>query len=153
VTGATLRVRPAESRDLYCLWIWANDPETRRASFRRAVIPWSEHVAWFQRRQGDEAPVLIGETAEHQPVGSVRFDTTDDWRTARMSYVIAPEARRRGWSRPLVTEGVRLFRTLRPGATITARVMADNAASLRVFRGLGWSETVEGGDHVFVQPS
>jgi RimJ/RimL family protein N-acetyltransferase len=151
--ASALRIRPADGRDLYCLWLWANDPETRRASFGRATISWSDHVAWFERQRRDEAPIFIAETAEGQPIGSVRFDTEDRWRTARLSYVVGPEARRQGWSRPLVTHGVQHIRLLRPDATITARVMADNAGSLRVFRGLGWSESVEGRDHVFVQPS
>jgi RimJ/RimL family protein N-acetyltransferase len=146
-----LRLRPAEAGDLYCLWLWANDPETRRASFGRSTVSWSEHVAWFERQRSDRAYVFIGETAETQPIGSVRFDTTDGWRTARLSYVVAPEARRRGWSLPLVTEGIGLLGAQRPGVVIAARVMADNVGSLRLFRGLGWSESVEGGDHQFVQ--
>jgi ribosomal protein S18 acetylase RimI-like enzyme len=153
MSAATVQVRPAEARDLYCLWLWANDPETRRASFGRETIPWSDHVAWFERQRRDEAPIFIAETAEGQPVGSVRFDTSDGWRTARLSYVVAPEARQQGWSRQLVTNGIEHLRTLRPDAAIAARVMADNTGSLRVFRGLGWNESVEGGDHLFVHPS
>jgi RimJ/RimL family protein N-acetyltransferase len=153
MSAPRLRIRPADGRDLYCLWLWANDPETRRASFGRGTISWSDHVAWFERQRQGEAPIFIAETAQGQPIGSVRFDTDDGWRTTRLSYVVGPEARRQGWSCPLVTHGVQQFRLLRPGATITARVMADNVGSLRVFRGLGWTESVEGGDHVFVQPS
>jgi RimJ/RimL family protein N-acetyltransferase len=153
MNASTVRVRPAEARDLYCLWLWANDPETRRASFGRETIRWSDHVAWFERQRRDEAPIFIAETTDGQPIGSVRFDTGDGWRTARLSYVVAPEARQQGWSRQVVTHGAQLFRLQRPDATITARVMADNVASLRVFRGLGWNESVEGGDHLFVQPS
>ena len=151
MSSSVLRLRPAEDRDLYSLWLWANDPETRHASFGRSAVSWSDHVAWFERQRGDAAHVFIGETSEAQPIGSVRFDTTDGWRTARLSYVVAPEARRRGWSRPLVTQGVALLGVRRPGVAITARVMADNTGSLRLFRGLGWSESVDGGDHLFVQ--
>jgi RimJ/RimL family protein N-acetyltransferase len=153
VSASTLRVRPANAGDLYSLWLWANDPDTRRASFGRALIPWSEHVAWFERQQREAAGILIGETAEAQPVGSVRFDSPDGWRTARLSYVVAPEARRQGWSRPLIVQGVEWLRGVQPGARVTARVMADNVGSLRVFRRLGWTESVEGGDYLFVEPS
>ena len=151
MTSFALRLRPAEASDLYCLWLWANDPETRRASFGRSTVSWSDHVAWFERQRSGGAYVFIGETAEAQPIGSVRFDTTDEWRTARLSYVVAPEARRRGWSRPLVTQGVELLGVQRPGVAITARVMADNTGSLRLFRGLGWNESLDGGGHLFVQ--
>ncbi len=151
MTSSALRLRPAEIGDLYCLWLWANDPETRRASFGRPTIPWSDHVAWFERQRSGAGYVLIGETAEAQPIGSVRFDSDDGWRTARLSYVVAPEARGRGWSRPLVTQGIGLLGAHRPGVAVAARVMADNGRSLRLFRGLGWSESVDGGDHLFVQ--
>ena len=150
MTSGALRLRPAEASDLYSLWLWANDPETRRASFSRSPVSWSEHVAWFEQQRGGAAHVLIGETAEAQPVGSVRFDSTDGWQTARLSYVVAPEARRQGWSRPLVTGGVGFLGSRRPGVAITARVMADNRGSLRLFRVLGWSESVDGGHHLFV---
>jgi RimJ/RimL family protein N-acetyltransferase len=152
VTSFALRLRPAHASDLYSLWLWANDPETRRASFGRSPVSWSEHVAWFKLQRGGAAYVFIGETAETQPIGSVRFDTTDGWRTARLSYVVAPEARRQGWSRPLVTQGIELLGVRRPSVPITARVMADNPGSLRLFRGLGWNESVDRGDHLFVQP-
>lgn len=148
---SALRLRPAEVGDLYSLWLWANDSDTRRASFGRSIIPWRDHVAWFERQLSASAHVLIGETAEAQPVGSIRFDTADGWRTARLSYVVAPEARRQGWSRPLVTQGVQWLGARRPGAEIAARVMGNNDVSLRLFRGLEWNETVDGGDHVFVQ--
>jgi len=153
VTSAVLRLRPAETGDLYSLWLWANDPETRRASFGRSIISWSDHVAWFERQRRDGSYIFIAEIAESQPIGSVRFDTADGWRTARLSYVVAPEARRQGWSRPLVTQGVELLGVRRPGATVTARVMADNNWSLKLFRGLGWNESLDGGDHLFVLAS
>ena len=152
MTLRALQLRAAEAGDVYSLWLWANDAETRRASFGRGAIAWSDHVAWFERQQGGDGYVFIGE-ADGQPIGSVRFDSADGWRTARLSYVVAPESRGQGWSRSLVLGGVERLEELRPGAKVMARVMPDNSASLRVFRGLGWSESADQGDHLFVHPA
>jgi RimJ/RimL family protein N-acetyltransferase len=140
-------VRPAELLDRYLLWLWANDEETRHASFHRDEVAWKDHVAWFARQIADGCHVLIGETAEAQPIGSIRFDTANGWRTTRLSYVVAPESRGRGWAQPLVRAGVAWLRVRRPEADIEATVLSSNLASLRVFRELAWEE--RGGDGVF----
>jgi RimJ/RimL family protein N-acetyltransferase len=108
-------------------------------------------VGWLARVLGDPAhAVLVGLAAHGRPVGSIRFDTPDGWRTARLSYVVAPEARGEGLSRPLVRAGVAWLRSARPGTAVRARVMESNERSLRVFRRLGWrEETVEGGGAEF----
>lgn len=141
-------LRRAERTDAYALWLWANDPETRRASSGRATIPWAEHQSWLSDRLPDQsALVLIAVTPDGQPVGSIRFDTADAWATARLSYVVAPEARGRGLSRPLVAKGTALLRQERPGVEVRAEVLDDNARSLAVFRDAGWVEAATPGGH------
>jgi RimJ/RimL family protein N-acetyltransferase len=144
-----LRLRPADRGDLYSLWLWANDPATRAASFGRPLIEWDEHLAWFASQEGRGAHVLMAEMPDGRPVGSIRFESSDGWLTARVSYVVAPEARGQGWSRPLVERGVSWLAASHPSTALVARVAADNARSLRVFRGAGWSETVAAGEHLF----
>lgn len=145
---AALRLRPAGVGDLYSLWLWANDPDTRAASFRRTSIPWREHQAWLAA-QFANGHVLIGETTDGQPVGSIRFDSADSWTTARLSYVVAPESRGSGWSRPLVRLGVAWLAARHPSVVVIARVSAENARSLGVFRGEAWPESLDAGQHVF----
>jgi RimJ/RimL family protein N-acetyltransferase len=141
VTLDSLQFRKISRRDDYTLWIWANDAETRRASAGRQPISWSQHVEWLKARTDDpSAFLLIAEAADGQPVGSIRFDTQDDWRTARLSYVVAPEARGMGFSRKLVTAGITWLRKVHPEVAIRAEVDHANPKSLRVFRGEGWAE-------------
>jgi len=146
MSEAVLQLRPATARDAYALWLWANDADTRAASFGRGAIPWPRHVAWLARQlEDDGAMVLLAESRDGQPLGSVRFDTTDAWITVRLSYVVAPESRGQALSAPLIRGGVeRLRATHARGAPARSAVRADvtstNARSLRVFRGLGWAE-------------
>ena len=142
MTDESLRLRLATSQDAYALWLWANDPETRAASYARPVIPWAEHVRWLRGQlESPSAVILIAETGYGQPSGSARFNTTDEWATARLSYVMSPEVRGRGWSRQMIALATDWLPAHPPPAVVVAEVMTYNERSLRLFRALGWQES------------
>lgn len=146
---AELAVRRAAPHDAYALWIWANDSGTRTASHARAVIEWRAHVEWLDTRARDaNSLVLIAETLEGRPVGSVRFASEDEWKVARLSYVVAPEARGQGLSRSMVRAALSVLESEHEPESVVAEVLSTNEASLRVFRGLGWTEREKAGDIV-----
>jgi RimJ/RimL family protein N-acetyltransferase len=137
-----VRLRPADASDVYALWVWANDAESRRASGGRDEVGWASHVAWFDACLQSPAHVIfMAALPSGQPVGVVRFDTQDDWRTARLSYTVAPEARGRGLAVPIVTLGTAALRARHPAVSIHADVSPENGRSLRVFRRNGWVES------------
>ncbi|HTO74083.1 MAG TPA: GNAT family N-acetyltransferase [Gemmatimonadales bacterium] len=140
----TSAIRPARADDAYELWLWANDADTRKASHGRAEIPFDQHLAWLTRRLDDAGTLLlVAEEEGRRPMGTVRFESTDGWRTARISYVVAPDCRGMGRSRPLVAEGLARLDRIHPGTRVWAEVMAENVASLKAFRGLNWIEGAE----------
>jgi UDP-2,4-diacetamido-2,4,6-trideoxy-beta-L-altropyranose hydrolase len=141
-----IRVRAAVPSDAYALWLWANDPETRGASFTGAEIPWADHVRWLADRLTDGSSVVLVGEDESRPVGLVRFESKDGWRTARLSYVVAPEARGEGWGSRLVQRGLTHLKRIYPEVAVWAEVKPANERSLRVFRGLGWTEERAAGD-------
>ncbi len=142
-----MKLRPAVITDAYTLWVWANDPLTRAGSGHRPLISWSEHHAWLARKIPDVTSLLlVGESTEGQPIGSVRFETRDGWRTATLSYVVAPEARGRGFGRALLVEGVAAARRRAPDLRIEASVVPANETSRRLFELLGWSSEAPGAD-------
>ena len=139
-----LVVRRAKSEDAYMLWLWANDAATRRASFHRHHIPWSDHISWFGQQLGNKsAIVLICQTADALPVGSIRFDTDDSWNEARLSYVVAPEARGQGLSRSLIELGIGQLAERHGEVVVHALVDDSNERSLAVFRRLHWDERAD----------
>ncbi len=146
-----MRLRSAERADAYALWLWANDPVTREASGARPVIDWAGHIDWFDRRlRSSSALIYIGENANEQPIGAIRFESQDGWRTAVLSYVVAPEVRGRGFGRALLVEGVEAVRAVHPGLVLTAEVATGNTRSTRLFEFLGWEElTPVGGRRQF----
>ncbi|MGE0552373.1 MAG: GNAT family N-acetyltransferase [Gemmatimonadales bacterium] len=133
-----IALRPFERADAYPLWLWANDPATRRASGDRAEIAWDGHRRWLEAWLASDAAVGFVAMEEDRPVGSIRFDTQDRWATARLSYVIAPEARGRGLGGELLRLGCERLLAAHPGAELEAQVRGDNEASARLFRRLGW---------------
>ncbi len=145
-----IELRLATEADAYALWLWANDGATRAASFGRKEIAWEEHIRWLTGCLRSESHlILVARSASAQPVGVIRFDTTDGWKTARLSYAVAPEQRGRGHGGHIVSAGTTALRARHPAAAIWAEVTEGNEPSLRIFRGsAGWMETGSSGSGV-----
>ncbi|MEO8633710.1 MAG: bifunctional UDP-2,4-diacetamido-2,4,6-trideoxy-beta-L-altropyranose hydrolase/GNAT family N-acetyltransferase [Gemmatimonadales bacterium] len=138
-----LRLRPAVAADAYALWIWANDPITRSASFERPPIEWSGHLQWLTAKLTDPTVLIfIAESHAGRPLGAIRLDTKDHWGVAELSYGLATEVRGQGLGYQLVATALRALKVLHPATRIHAEVGIANLPSLRIFRRLGWNETV-----------
>lgn len=134
-----LRLRRARAEDADLLWAWANDPVTRQASFDPAPIPWEEHCAWLLRTlEKPDALILIALDGNDNPVGYVRCERKEERRV--LSVAIAPQERGKGWSKDVVTAGVRTYFHAYPDERMHAFVKAGNAPSIGLFRSLGWRE-------------
>ena len=153
VPAGALMLRAADFDDAQRLWLWANDAETRRSASDRPPISWTDHVDWLTGQlASSEATIWIGVDEHGAAVGSIRFDTEDSWKTARLSYVVDPASRGRQLGRRLVDQGTSRVVSDHPGVDIWADVLKVNVPSLRVFRGLGWRETEGEGDMTRFHP-
>ena len=85
----------------------------------------------------------MGETSVGQPVGVVRFETSDDWQQAWVSYAVAPESRGQGVGRQLLTLGVSELLRRTPAVQVLARVRGSNPASVHLFQSLGWAAVAD----------
>ena len=133
-----LRLRPAKISDARRLWSWANDPETRRASFTPGRIAWKDHLAWFRSKLASKAVrIYIGVTPGARPLGQVRFEGDRPGR-AVVSIVVAPAARGKGVGRLLLALGLPRAEKDLGVRTIHACVKMDNPASLALFRSAGF---------------
>jgi RimJ/RimL family protein N-acetyltransferase len=128
-------------------WEWANDPETRAASFRSNGIAWEDHVKWFQARLTDPKAILYTATDQAGlPVGQVRYQI--EGRRALLSISLGARFRGCGWGQKILTVGTeRLFEDSEV-ESIDAYVKPTNKASLKLFEGAGFwrmpAEVVEG---------
>jgi RimJ/RimL family protein N-acetyltransferase len=134
-----VEVRPATAADAALLLTWANDPDTRAASFHTARITSDAHAAWLARSLTlPTRRLFIGMVGE-EPVGQVRLDAGDGGE-AEVGISIAPERRGQGLGTDLLAAGIEAGRRdpqLAIGRFV-ARVRAGNEASIRLFEGAGF---------------
>ncbi len=140
-----LAVRPATPGDEDLLLEWANDPQTRANSFNPERITPEGHKGWFSGRlaEPERCRFYIVETVRGLPVGQVRFDKTDDhW---AIDYAAAPQLRGQGLGATILEAAIAEFSKTATEATLMGEVIAQNAASRKVFCSLGFAEREDKG--------
>ena len=133
----SVTLRPATLGDCRRIWIWRNDPESRRASFDSDPIPFETHQAWFSASLGREDRKLYVIVAEGKESGVVRLDLSG--REAQVSIHLAPEWRFRGVG-PAALQAVADLAFGPFGLErLVARVKPDNQASVAAFERAGFT--------------
>ena len=126
-----------EDADL--LWRWANDPETRRNSFNKSPIPYSEHLAWLEGRIRSAAVRLWIFSDQDGPVGQVRAEAAGN--VVEVHILVAPERRGSGHGKTILTQALRLVReAYGDRAWVRASVLDHNVQSLKLFEACGFHE-------------
>lgn len=135
----TARLRQARAEDMHRLFDWVNAPDSLAGKRKTAApISWPEHETWFRRRLDDASTRLWLIERAGEPVGQIRLSPDDAGRRVVDIYLL-PTARGRGLARAALTEALRRAAALWPGEPVYAEVMAQNAASHRLFRKAGFS--------------
>ncbi len=133
-TRMQLYLRPASINDAKELFLWRNNPDTRRQSLSTDEVPWEVHVAWLQKSLQMPARKLYIAEEGGVPIGTVRADKEGDvW---ELSWTTAPGARNKGFGKAMVLQFVQA--QLR-GEKIIARIKKDNLASESIAKALGLS--------------
>ena len=132
-----LSLREARAEDKDILYLWANDPVTRKNSFNQSAIPYEDHEKWFERVMKDCSVKLFILIYDTIPAGQVRLNLKN--KTAEISYSIAPEFRRRGFGCAIIELTANLVKEKIPEiTTLIAKVKPDNEPSIKVFEKLGF---------------
>lgn len=146
--SARLRLRPAQEEDRDLIFAWANDPQTRAASFQRDPIDHATHCAWFvaslERADRRLFVLMVGDAN----AALLRLDLGAPGE-ATVSINLAPDWRGQGLGAPALALLEAEARGL--GARrLIAYIRAENAASLRAFARAGYhparQEPVQGQD-------
>lgn len=137
--STAVTVRPATPDDRDRILEWANDPVARAAGFHPNPIAPDEHARWFAGRLARPATgrIWIG-LLDEAPIGIVRVELELDGPLI-VSIALAPEARGRRLSPPLLDAGLAAARDAFPGVRFRAWIKADNGPSLALFRGAGFA--------------
>lgn len=132
-----LMLRDVTDIDSELIWHWANDGETRKASYSQARISWGEHTQWFdslQRQSNHRFYIAIN--GSNKPVGQIRFAI--DGKDATVSFSVAPESRKMDYGKEILIKGVEKLFNENSIQQILAYVKSENGASLRVFQKAGF---------------
>lgn len=141
-----MQIRRARRDDAADILDWRNDPETRRRSLNSEVVSEADHTRWFEGVLADERRVLLIGEIDGRKVGMVRLDRLDGG-GFEVSINMNPQARGLGYGKALLE----LALSWKAGPYV-AYVKEDNAASLRLFEGLGFRpEATEGGVRRYVR--
>lgn len=134
----TLRVRHIAADDCHAAFCCANDPLTRRMSFRGEPIAWHEHVAWFARRIADvQSPYVVVVAQDGVRVAFARFDRVAAAQ-ARVSFVVVPEQRGRDLASAALALATRAAARAAKLEHVVAQIKTVNEASLRAFARAGY---------------
>ena len=120
-----MKIRPASIDDARTLFAWRNDPLTRAMSKTTDVVEWAGHIEWLGRRLARPEPGLFIAEIDGVPVGTFRVDDGE------ISYTIAPEHRRLGYAKAMLTLAKEMFGPLR------AEIKAENVPSIKAAAATG----------------
>jgi RimJ/RimL family protein N-acetyltransferase len=150
-------LRPATHQDLERTFAWANDPDTRTASFRSALIERTVHELWLSSSlERADRRLWIAEL-DGEPIAVLRLDIcagacgdggdhAGAW--AEVGLNLAPDRRGQGLSSAVLGAGLRAANEL--GLTrLVARIRPSNERSIRCFTRAGFRAA--GQEHVAEQ--
>lgn len=132
---SAIELRPASAEDCDLVFRWANDPETRAASFNSEPISLEAHRHWYREALSGARTLQIAER-DAQPIGLARLDPVDAG-TAEVGLLLDAQYRGQGLA-------IGLLRALLDFAArsglrlLIARIRADNNRSRRVFERAGF---------------
>jgi glutamate-1-semialdehyde 2,1-aminomutase/spore coat polysaccharide biosynthesis protein SpsF len=136
--GTPVRLRLAELEDARLLYDWQQAPETRRYALDRKPFSFEDHCRWLGAKLENGRDLLLIGEAGGKPCGSIRLD----WFGAdkdRTQYLVSIAAAPGQHGRGIGTALLKAARALAPGAHFYAKVLAENEASLALFRGCGYA--------------
>ncbi|WP_342449232.1 UDP-2,4-diacetamido-2,4,6-trideoxy-beta-L-altropyranose hydrolase [Acetomicrobium sp. S15 = DSM 107314] len=132
-----LRLRPACEEDCQLLWEWANDAQVRESAFCSVLIPWEEHVKWFNDKLSDpNCLVFIAEDQKGIPIGQIRFDIEGE--QAEVDVSIDKGKRGLGYGAYIIENGVKELFQNTMVKTVHAFIKPDNISSTKSFEKAGF---------------
>jgi len=134
-----VKLRKVQESDCELLWKWANDPETRAASFSSAPIPWEDHTRWFNSKLNSaNCMMYIAIMNDVIPLGQIRYDIKQE--NAVISISIDSKFRSKGYGAILIREALKRLFNESDVRRVHAYVKQDNNSSASVFTKAGFKK-------------
>lgn len=147
MVGAERRVREADASDARAVFGIRNAPANRPFFHHTEEIVWENHEPWFLKRYASGGPdrchVL---EIDGVVAGYCRLDVREDG-SRLMSVALHPSFQRQGYGTAFIRD---VLGRQPAGTVVRGEVLPTNAASLALFRKLGFADAAQAdGSHVF----
>jgi len=133
----SLRFNQVSEKDCRLIWEWANDVDTRQASFSSQPIPLENHIQWFDSKLNDPNCIFyMMSNGGGSPVGQVRYEL--DGSEAVISMTIDSRYRRKGYGSATILLSAHQIFDVSGVQVIHAYVKQENRRSIRAFLKAGF---------------
>lgn len=127
--------------DALDVFIWRNDPVSRKMFFNSYAIPFEEHLSWFESSLASDLRKLFIGQLEGLKVGICRFDIDGLTGEAEVSVNLNPKMRGKGLSKTFLRLSLEEFQQHHK-LNIFARIKKENLASINLFESVGFKKTL-----------
>ncbi len=134
-------LRPVTIGDCERLWLWRNDVAMRAMAKSPTVIPWPDHVDWFNGRIANPNGLFLVAECGREPVGTVRFDRQDGRKSFLVSVNLASEWRGGGLGARILIDACAAFDRAYGCHPLEAEIRCNNPSSQRIFLAAGFRST------------
>jgi len=142
-----ISIRRVSLKDTEVLFEWANDENTREASFSPKKILLQDHKIWLQEKiNSKDTEQYIFEDENRAPFAQIRFDYYKDQKHWEVDVSVSPGLRNKGLGKFVILEGCKKLAERKGEVTVLARIKIENKASLEAFKKAGFI-LLEQGEH------
>lgn len=138
-TPVSSQIRSMVHADLELVLAWRNHPDVRRYMYTQHEITLDEHQRWFERALADQKKHLLIFEENHQPLGFVNFNETEQGGIVDWGFYAAPDAPK-GSGRQLGCAALNHAFTQLKLHKVCGQALAYNERSIRFHQSLGFQQ-------------
>jgi L-amino acid N-acyltransferase YncA len=128
-----ITIKIADNKDLLDLFLWRNDPISRKMSINDDIVNLDEHKKWYNNSlRSPFRKIYIG-TLKKKKVGMCRFDSNKSMTSAEVSINLNPAMRDKNLSYDLLSNSIKIFKKNNE-SKLTAIIKKENKSSLKIFK-------------------
>lgn len=133
-----VQLRRATGEDAEKAWRWRNHACTRKYSLNQRVVPYAEHLTWWNRSLNDASRILLIGNQCGLEIGVLRYDFLME-NKAVVSVYLDPELHRLGLGVAILEAGNKWIMQNCPEISeLHAQIFQENEASKRAFEAVGF---------------
>lgn len=136
------RIRPVRWEDRFVIWMWRNDPQTRRMERNADYVGWDRFKIWLKGSLNDPNRCLLLADTVRDSLAISQFTLERDG-VATIGINLNPRFRGRRLAVDLIENFIAEAHRTAPFKRLRANVRAENEASRRAFAKAGFCQIDE----------